>query len=118
MDHWFHGGGKANQEILEDARAFGVELPDDALMPDDFVVWPENVPAVELFLRCATQWRTGEPSAVAPAGVCGLDYSAVLSLGRLYLPASAPMQTILEEVQTMERRALELIYERAQRERS
>jgi hypothetical protein len=55
---------------------------------------------------------------VAPAGVCGLDYAVVLSLGSLYLPASASMQTILEEVQTMERRALELIYEAAERQRA
>lgn len=104
--------------MIEDARAFGMELPPERLRVVDYPIWPENMPAVELFLRCSTQWRTGEPSAVAPAGVCGLDYSAVLSLASLYLPASASMQTILEEVQTMERRALKLIYEAAERQRS
>lgn len=85
--------------------------------PKIYGVWEENWPAVDLFLRCATQWRTGEPSPVAPAGVCGLDYSVVLALARLYLPPSAETQTVLEEVQIMERRALNLIYEKAKAER-
>lgn len=96
----------------------GVELPETMTAPRHYGVWEENWPAVDLFLRCSTQWRTGEPSPVAPAGVCGLDYAMVLALGRLYLPASAEMQTILEDVQIMERRALELIYERMKAERS
>jgi hypothetical protein len=104
--------------MIEDAKAFGMELPPEKLQPVDYPVWPENLQTVELFLRCSTQWRTGEPSAVAPAGVSGLDYSAVLSLASLYLPAEAQMREILEEVQTMERRALELIYEAAERQRS
>lgn len=104
--------------MIQDAKAFGMELPPEKLRVRNYAVWPENLQAVELFLRCATQWRMGEPSAVAPAGVSGLDYAVVLSLGSLYLPASASMQTILEEVQTMERRALELIYEAAERQRA
>ncbi len=42
---------------------------------DGFAVWPENWPAVQAFLTCATQWRT----AVAGLGVplfIGLDYAA------------------------------------------
>ena len=79
-------------------------------------MWPENLTAVELFLRCSTQWRSGEPSAVGPAGVYGLDYAVVLSLGSLYVPAESEMARVLEDVQVMERRALELIYEAAERQ--
>ncbi len=116
MDHWFHGPQKS-ERMQSDAEALGLILPDDDQPPVDYGVWPENWPAVELFLRCSTQWRTGEPSPIAPAGVCGLDYSVVLALATLYLPASAETQTILEDVQIMERRALELIYERAKADR-
>lgn len=80
-------------------------------------MWEENWPAVELFLRCSTQWRTGEPSALGPCGVYGLDYAAVLSLGSLYLSPEAKMRDVLEDLQVMERRALELAYESAQRQR-
>lgn len=87
-------------------------MDESQLKSVDFGVWSENWDAVELFLRCQTQWRTG------PGGVIGLDYSVVLSLATLYLPASAEKQTILEDVQIMERRALELFDEAAKRERS
>ena len=79
-------------------------------------MWRENWPAVELFLRCSTQWRTGEPSALGPCGVYGLDYQAVLSLGSLYLSPEAKMRDVLEDLQVMERRALDLAYEAAQRQ--
>lgn len=100
--------------MIADAKMLGLELPEQP-SPPDFAVWPENMPAVELFLRCSTQWRTGEPSAVAPAGVAGLDYGVLLSLGRLYLPPDADMRDVIEDVQVMERQALELIYQAAKK---
>lgn len=117
VDYWFGGGGNRRKELEESAAAYGVVLPEAAVKEQDYELWPENLSAVELFLRCSTQWRTGEPSRVAPAGVCGLDYAVVLALGRLYLPAEAEMRDVLEDLQVMEQRALELIYEAAQRER-
>jgi hypothetical protein len=98
--------------MLEDAKAYGLELPPDMLAGKDFGVWEENWHAVELFLRCQTQWRTG------PSSVIGLDYSVVLALATMYLPATAQAKTVLEEVQIMEARALELFAESAKRERS
>lgn len=42
-------------------------------------MWQENVPAVELFLLCDTQWR------YAPSGlVLGLDYPAVELVARMF----------------------------------
>jgi hypothetical protein len=90
----------------------GLELPEQP-PPPDFAVWPENMPSVELFLRCATQWRIGEPSAVAPAGVAGLDYGVLLSIGSLYLGPDTEMRDVIEDVQVMERQALDLIYQAA-----
>jgi len=34
-------------------------------------VWPETLPAIQIFLSVLTQWRTG------PSGPVGLDYLAV-----------------------------------------
>lgn len=69
--------------------------------PAEYEVWPEHEDAVLTFLRCQTQWRTlGE-------GVVGLDYGVVLELMRLYdVPAPS---TVLEDVQVMEGRAVELL---------
>lgn len=39
--------------------------------PSVVEVWPENWPAVELFIRVGTQWRVGM------GGASGLDYSVV-----------------------------------------
>ena len=67
----------------------------------DFEVWPENWPAVEMFLRCQTQWRT------TMAGVCGLDYAAVQWLFRLYEVKDQP--AVLESLQVMEAMAIRIL---------
>ena len=83
----------------QDAKAFGVafEKPDS----DDFEVWPDNWPVVEMFLRCQTQWRT------TASGVCGLDYSAVEWLFRLYEVKDC--RAMLEGLQVMEAAAVKLM---------
>ena len=85
---------------MADAKAFGLALPEpDA--PERFEVWPDNWPAVEMFLRCQTQWRT------TASGVCGLDYSAVEWLFRLY-EVEEPA-TVLENLQVMEAAAVKIL---------
>jgi hypothetical protein len=111
VEHWFSGPRKS-ENLASDARAFGLEPPEDDQPAADYGVWEENWPAVELFLRCQTQWRA------RPGGLIGLDYGVLLALATMYLPASTEAQTVLEEVQIMERRALELFNEAAKRERS
>ena len=69
--------------------------------PKDFEVLPENWAAVQLFLRCQTQWRT------TSAGVCGLDYSAVQWVFRLY-EVENPRE-LLEDLQVMEAAAIEIL---------
>ena len=85
---------------MADAKAFGLALPEpDA--PQDFEVWLDNWPAVEMFLRCQTQWRT------TASGVCGLDYSAVEWLFRLYEVEDQP--AVLEDLQVMEAAAVKIL---------
>ena len=85
---------------MADAKAFGLALPEPEA-PGDFEVWPDNLPAVAIFLRCQTQWRT------TMAGVCGLDYSAVEWLFRLYEVEDQP--TVLENLQVMEAAAVKIL---------
>jgi hypothetical protein len=66
--------------------------------PEDFEVFEENWPAVEMFLRLQTQWRT------TMSGLLGLDYGAVAWLLRLY-EVEDP-RALLEDLQVMEAAAL------------
>ena len=77
----------------DDAAAFGIALPEQA-PEDNFEVWEENWPAIELFMRVQTQWRT------TMNGVLGLDYGAVAWLLKLY-EVSDP-RALLEDLQIME----------------
>ena len=72
---------------------------------DDFEVWEENWPVVEMFLRCQTQWRT------TMCGVLGLDYGAVAWLFSLYLVED--QRSLLEDLQVMEGAAMVLINSRS-----
>lgn len=65
---------------------------------DDFEVWEENWPAVEMFLRVQTQWRT------TMGGILGLDYGAVAWLLKLY-EVEDP-RALLEDLQIMEAAAM------------
>jgi len=85
---------------MADAAAFGIALPmPDG--PDDFEVWPENWAAVEMFLRCQTQWRT------SMNGVVGMDYGALAWLFRLY-EVEDP-RSLLEDLQLMEGAVMQIL---------
>lgn len=103
------------RQAREEAEALGVilDVDDDDLQPDapDYEVWPENWPAVDLFLRCQTQWRTG-----GMGSVIGLDYQAVLGVGNM-VPTADPLQR-MEDLQVIESRVLELFQETAARQRA
>jgi hypothetical protein len=70
-----------------------VALPEQP-SSDDFEVWEENWPVVEMFLRCQTQWRT------TMSGVLGMDYGAVAWLFMMY-EVKDP-RALLEDLQVME----------------
>ena len=72
---------------------------------DYLEVLPENWEAVQMFMRCQTQWRTGL------AGPLGLDYGAVRWLLRLY--EVEDHRSVLEDLQTMEAAVLMVMSKRA-----
>jgi len=81
-----------------------VALPEDE-RDDNFEVLPENWDAVQMFMRCQTQWRVGM------AGPIGLDYGAVNWLLRLY--EVEDQRSVLEDLQTMEAAVLVTMSKRA-----
>jgi hypothetical protein len=62
--------------------------------PKVFDVWPENWPAVELFMRCQTQWRTDNGQRI------GLINSELIGTGRLYRVKN--LCRVMEDVQVIE----------------
>jgi hypothetical protein len=80
------------------------------LQPVEYEVWPEHEDAVMVFLRCQTQWRVGS------GGVTGLDYGVILQMMALYdVPERAK---VMEDLQVMESRAIELFGKAAKKEAS
>lgn len=79
-----------------------------ALVPDDrmeeeaqvFYLWPEHVPAYELFERLQSQWRIGMQ------GCTGLDYGGVIAWLRETVPKRTRRAELLDELQIMEYAAL------------
>jgi len=67
-------------------------------------VLPENWEAVQMFVRCQTQWRT------SMAGLIGLDYGAVEWLLRLY--GVEDPRSVLEDLQIMEAAVLSVVAKR------
>jgi hypothetical protein len=92
---------------MDQARMLGIDpdllSPDDS--DDDFMVWPEHEDAVLTFIRCQTQWRS------TGGGVIGLDYGVVFQVMELY--DVTDRRTVLEDLQVMESRAVEMINRRA-----
>lgn len=68
-------------------------------------IWPEHEDAVVMFLKCQTQWR------VASHGVIGLDYNAVFLMLKLYNVGN--QEQVMEDLQVMESRALEIFTDAA-----
>lgn len=64
-----------------------------------FEVWPENWPAVELFLAVQTQWKVG-----ALGGLFGLDYAGVEVVFRMRKVANRA--EMFAKLQVMEAAAL------------
>jgi hypothetical protein len=58
------------------------------------LVWPENWSAVELFMRCQTQWRHN------PVTGKSLAYEVLLAMGKTYKVKNLP--AVIEDVQVIE----------------
>lgn len=96
MDYLLRGESKT-QDLDEAAKAFGVIIAEPE-QSRDYLLWAEHEPALDLFLRAGTQWRTRGESFV------GLDYGAVFQLAQLYRVADLP--TVLQDLQVMELHAV------------
>lgn len=72
---------------------------------DNFEVWEENWPVLDMFLRCQTQWRT------TMGGLLGLDYGAVAWLFMMY--EVEDQRSLLEDLQVMEAAAMAAINSRS-----
>lgn len=85
-------------------------LESDEPEPEEpiYEVWADNWPALDLFLRCQTQWRVG-----GSGGVIGLDYVAVAAVGSM-IPSDDPLAR-MEDLQVIETRLLDLFAENARR---
>ena len=94
-------------QLQADAAAYGIILEPHHVEPEQYLLWPEHADAVDLFLRCMTQWRA------SGNGVIGLDYGVVLQLASLY-GIRDPGAT-LEELQVMELHARDLINKQAEK---
>jgi len=79
--------------------------------PKEFEVMQDNWPAVLMFLRVESQWRT------TSSGVMGLDYNVLLGPGALLdlYGVDEPRQ-VFEDLQVIESRARQLLNESAQKE--
>jgi hypothetical protein len=73
--------------------------------PGHFEVWPENWPAVELFMRCQTQWHWRPDGRRA-----GLINSELIKTGKLYGVES--LSQVVEDVQVIE---IEILNQEAKR---
>ena len=74
-------------------------MPDSAIPRHrDLPVWPEHMPAVQLFDACLTQWRMG------PRFPVGLDYPAVFQTARVLRLRCR--QGDMQNLQVMEQAAL------------
>lgn len=69
-------------------------------------MWPENVPALEMFQRVGTRWVAGR------SGVIGLRWEAIYPLmDRLGLPDDE-WEALLRDMEVMEQAALKVINRR------
>lgn len=70
----------------------------------EYEVWPENWPAIKLFLSLQTQWRTG-----GMGGYIGLDYNVLFArLDRLKL-SDQDHEWMFDDIRTIESEALSII---------
>ena len=68
---------------------------------NDFLLWEEHVPVVELFLRCIRQWR------IAGDVFLGIDYTVLAWVSKL--SGIEPTLQLLDDFQIMEAKAVDIL---------
>jgi hypothetical protein len=72
-------------------------------------VWPDNLPAVNVFVALSTQWRTGF------SGATGLDYTAVPVVLRLQQLPRSDWPDTFDALRVLEGEALAVMREASER---
>lgn len=106
--HYWVRGDTSYKEAIEDLKA--LNAPEDVIAQleqaqsaEDFEVWDDNWPFVEMFLRLQTQWR------VSFGGLLGIDYVAAKWLFDVY--SVEDHKETLDALMIMERAALSALNE-------
>lgn len=109
---WARGGKPDGDSALDDLVLFGVDrataqewLGD--LPAEEFSVWPDNWPTVQLFLALQTQWRVA--LGMGQAVWMGLDYAAAQAAMQMLGVARKDRQETFAGLCAMERAALPLL---------
>lgn len=83
----------------KELEAFGFKPSDFG----DFEVWPDNMPAINLFSSISTQWRT------SMGGVTGLDYNVLFNrMDRMKL-SEQEYEWMFDDIRVIESEALSAI---------
>lgn len=103
-------GSTSYQDAIDDLKVMNApeEVIQDLLdmeKAENFEVWEDNWPCVEMFLRLQTQWRTSF------GGLIGIDYIAAKWLFDLY--DVKEHREMLDALMIMERSALTALSEKS-----
>ena len=83
----------------KELEAFGFKPSDFG----DFEVWPDNMPAINLFSSISTQWRT------SMGGMIGIDYNVLFSrMDRMNL-SDQDYEWLFDDIRVIESEALAAI---------
>jgi hypothetical protein len=93
------------------ARAVDLERAGELQAAGVCHVYPENWPAVQVFLALATQWRVVAMSTMTTARLIqtGLDYTAIEPVMRLFGVKPKRRAAIFQKVRAMEAAALDVL---------
>ncbi len=93
-------GSTVIDKTAEDDAVLGIKT-EKKEVDNNFYVLENNWQAVELFLRCQTQWR------VSMSGIIGLDYTTVLEMIKLY--GIEDSVSMIEKLQVIEAGVLQVL---------
>ncbi|MFM0736813.1 DUF1799 domain-containing protein [Paraburkholderia xenovorans] len=93
------------------ARSEDVERARKQQTEDDFDVYPENWPAVQVFLALSTQWRAVGISTMTKARIVhtGLDYAVIEPVFRMMGIKPKRRVAIFQKLRVMEEAALDAL---------
>lgn len=66
-------------------------------------IWPENMPAIQLFCSLSTQWRVGA------SGPTGLDYMPLFARMERMKLTEQEHEWLFEDIRTLEAQALSIM---------